>query len=76
MDVNFPGARLTTFDVGASPSAFGLTAGQSTNLTLLAILQALDSDYSPADGQFFGGDLTRTAEAYRILTAINQIGRQ
>jgi hypothetical protein len=74
-DVTFPGAGPTTFDVGASAAAFGIAAGQSTTLTLLQILQALDRQYSPATGTFYGGNATLTAEAYRVLNAINQVGQ-
>jgi hypothetical protein len=69
--VTLAGAGPATYDVGARAAAFGLSPGQSTTLTLLQILQALDRNYSWTSALFFNGNLALNAEALRVLEAIN-----
>ena len=45
-----------------------------TTLTALQLLQVADSNFTPATGLFYGGDVALTSDLNNILDGINSTG--
>jgi hypothetical protein len=61
-----------SFNVGSNGAAFGAPNG--TTLSIGQILAAVNSNFSPTTGLFYGGDSTLTGEANNVLNGINTAG--
>jgi hypothetical protein len=61
-----------SFNVGGNGGAFGVANG--TTLTVQQILQAVNSNFNPTTGQFYGGNQTLTSQANNVLDGINMSG--
>jgi hypothetical protein len=66
------GTGSDTFNVGQSGGAFGVPNG--TTLTVLQIMQILDSNYNPATGLFYLGNQGKTSAANQVVDGINSKG--
>jgi hypothetical protein len=66
------GGGSLTFNVGSNGAAFGVPNG--TTLTVMQILQIVDSNFNPSTGLFYNGDQTKTSEANNVLDGINSTG--
>jgi hypothetical protein len=66
------GGGNSTFNVGNDGAAFGVPNG--TTLTVFQILGAVNANFNPATGLFYGGDQTLTSAANDVLDGINQLG--
>jgi hypothetical protein len=61
-----------SYNVGSNGAAFGVA--DNTVLTVAEVLKALDANFSPATGLFYGGDSAKTSAANNVLNAINNSG--
>jgi hypothetical protein len=66
------GTGSDTFNVGSNGAAFGVA--NNTSLTVLQILQILNTNYDPKTGLFFGGSQDNTNAANNVTNGINQGG--
>src|SRR5262249_7147613 len=58
--------------VGSNGAAFGVT--NNTTLSVLSVLQTLDTSFSPSTGTFYGNNQTLTSAANNIVNGINTTG--
>lgn len=71
----FPGGGSSaTFNVGSNGAAFGVPNG--TTLSIGAILSAINANFNPATGLFYGGNQALTSAANNVLNGINVSGEQ
>src|SRR5207248_7907679 len=61
-----------TFNVGSNGAAFGVA--NNTILTVGQVLTAVNANFSPTTGLFYGGDSTLTSAANNVLNGINTSG--
>jgi hypothetical protein len=66
------GTASDTYNVGSNGAAFGVA--NNTSLTVMQVLQTLNSNYNPTTKQFYGGDTTLTTDANNVSNGINQSG--
>ena len=65
------GRAGATYAIGSNGAAFpGLTGSPST----IQLLKAVDANFSPATGNFYGGDQSKTSDANNVLNGINTTG--
>jgi hypothetical protein len=69
--VTTAGGGGATWTIGSNSPAFG---GQTGALTVMQILQAIDANFTPSTGTFYGGDQTKTGDANNVLNGINTTG--
>ena len=60
-----------TYAIGSNGPAF---PGLSGSPTTFQLLQAVDANFSPSSGTFYGGDQTKTSDANNVLNGINTTG--
>jgi hypothetical protein len=65
------GGGQLTFGIGGNGAAF---PGLGSNPTVLQIMQAVDGNFDPTTGNFYGGDQTKTSDANNVLNGINTKG--
>ena len=65
------GGSSLTFGIGGNGPAFPVLGSTAT---VLQILQAVNANFDPATGNFYGGDQTKTSDANNVLNGINTTG--
>jgi hypothetical protein len=66
------GTGSDTYNIGSNGAAFGVA--NNASLSVLQILQSLNSNYDPTSGLFYGGDQNLTGQANNVTDGINQAG--
>src|SRR5262249_55908766 len=66
------GGGIATFNVGSNGAAFGVA--NNTYLPVSTVLQTLNNNFSPATGNFYGGNQTNTSAANNVVNGINTAG--
>src|SRR5262249_34018190 len=71
-NVTVAGGAQSVFNVGSNGAAFGVP--NNTTLSVLSVLQTLDTNFSPSSGTFYGNSQTLTTAANNIVNGINTTG--
>ena len=61
-----------TFNVGSNGAAFGVA--NNTSLSVLQVLQILNTNYNATTGLFYAGSQVLTGDANNVANGINQGG--
>jgi protocatechuate 3,4-dioxygenase beta subunit len=69
--VSLAGGGSSTFSLRGSTSAF---PGLGNSASVLQILQAVNDNFSPSSGTFYGGSSWLTGDANDVLNGINTVG--
>ena len=70
--VSSAGFGTATYNVGSNGAAFGVA--NNTSLTVLSVVQTINSNYSPTTGTCYGGSSTLGSDANNVLNGINTTG--
>ena len=70
--VTVAGGGPATFNVGSNGSAFGVA--NNASVSVLNVLQTLDSNFSRSSGTFYSNNQTLTTDANNVLNGINTTG--
>jgi hypothetical protein len=65
------GGGNLTFNIGNNGAAF---PGLGNNPTVFQIMTAVNNNFNPSTGLFYGGDPTLTSDANNVLSGITQVG--
>ena len=71
-NVTAAGGGAATYNVGSNGASFGVA--NNTSLTVLAILNYMDNQFTPSTGVFYGGEQTKTSGANNVVNGINTTG--
>ncbi len=70
--VTSAGFGNAVYNIGSNGAAFGVA--NNTSLTIMSILQTVNSNYSPTSGTFYGGSSSLGGAANNVLNGINTTG--